>query len=61
MAARVRAALLRFAGVLDVFIDAGIVIHMTALGVFPDAPFRKILAGEKLNLKSVKTDLKSTF
>lgn len=34
---------------------------MKAPGVLPDGPFRKILEGEKLTLKDVKTDLKAVF
>ena len=52
---------MKLAGVLDVFIDTGIVIHMKAPGVLPEEPFRKILAGEKLDLKGVKTDPKAVF
>ena len=34
---------------------------MKAPGVLPEEPFRKILVGEKLDLKGVKADLKAVF
>jgi len=52
---------MKLAGVLDVFIDTGITIHMKAPGVLSEEPFRKILSGEKLELKGLKTELKAVF